>query len=710
MAGNLMDERVISFFSPYRHEFVRIASCVPSVDVANPAFNTEQTLAMVRAADRDRIALMVFPELGISSYAIDDLLQQDALLDAVEAGIGSLLPESEELFPVFVVGAPLRITGHLYNCAVAIHAGRILGVVPKAYLPNYREFYEKRHFTPGIDVRGQSVSLCGQTAPFGIDLLFRSAGTCAFTFHVEICEDVWVPLPPSTKAAMAGAEVLLNLSASNITIGKAEARRLLCGSQSMRGIAAYAYSAAGPGESTTDLAWDGQAAVFENGALLAETERFALGSTQAVADIDLGRLRQERMRFGSFWDCARYTGTSGEDWRTVEFVLDAPEEALPLKRRVEKFPYVPSDAQKLAENCYEAYNIQVQGLAKRLEATNTKKVVIGVSGGLDSTQALLVCTRAFDRLKLPRENILAYTMPGFATGEASKGFAWALMRGVGASGEEIDIRPAARQMLADMKHPFAAGEPVHDVTFENVQAGLRTDYLFRLANHHKGIVVGTGDLSEIGLGWSTYGVGDQMSHYNVNASVPKTLIQHLIRFVAASGDVDAATSAVLHDILAATISPELVPAEAGKPIQSTEAAIGPYALQDFNLFYISRFGFRPSKVAYLSWNAWSMEGQKNQAELGAPAESEALHFAMPEIAKWLKLFLFRFFTISQFKRSASPNGPKISSGGSLSPRGDWRAPSDSHAGAWLDELAANLPAEAEPRPPEPRTRDKAGEA
>ncbi len=680
---------MVSFFSPYRHEFVRIAAGVPRVDVANPRFNADETLLLLRQGDEQRIAVMVFPELGLSSYAIDDLLHQDALLDAVEAAIGRLLAESAALFPAFAVGAPVRVGHRLYNCAVIIHRGRILGVVPKSFLPNYREFYEKRHFTPGVGAQGGEVRLCGREVPFGTDLLFRSTGSCPFTFHAEICEDVWVPRPPSTEAAMAGAEVLLNLSASNITIGKAEARHLLCGSQSMRCVAAYAYAAAGPGESTTDLAWDGHAMVYENGALMSETERFAVDPTMAVSDIDLGRLRQERMRTGSFSDCARANASA--PWRTVEFALDAPEESLPLKRRIERFPYVPSDPAKLAENCFEAYNIQVQGLAKRLEATNTKKVVIGVSGGLDSTHALIVCARAFDRLKLPRENIMAFTMPGFATGEASKSYAWGLMRAVGATAEEIDIRPAARQMLADMRHPFAKGEAVHDITFENVQAGLRTDYLFRLANHHKGMVVGTGDLSEIGLGWSTYGVGDHMSHYNVNASVPKTLIQHLIRFVGNSGEVDEQTAKLLETILSATISPELVPAKEGEPVQSTEASVGPYALQDFNLFHVSRFGFVPSKIAYLSWNAWSAEGQANQVALGGPAAGEAIAYPLSEIRKWLKLFLFRFFTVSQFKRSAMPNGPKISSGGSLSPRGDWRAPSDSHADLWLEELEANVP-------------------
>jgi NAD+ synthase (glutamine-hydrolysing) len=498
-----------------------------------------------------------------------------------------------------------------------------------------------------------------------------------------------VPYPPSTAAALAGAEILLNLSASNITIGKAEDRRLLCASQSMRCAAAYAYTAAGHGESTTDLAWDGQAAIFENGATLAASERFSPEPTMTVADVDLGILRQERMRRTTFADCARAEEIGRGDFRTVGFALDAPEKPLRLRRTVERFPYVPADPARLAENCYEAYNIQVQGLAKRLEATRIRKLVIGISGGLDSTQALLVCCRVMDRLGLPRTNVLAFTLPGFATGEDSKARAWGLMRALGVTAEEIDIRPAARQLLTDLKHPFVAGQPVHDVTFENVQAGLRTDYLFRLANHHNALVAGTGDLSEIGLGWSTYGVGDQMSHYNVNTSVPKTLIQHLIRFVAASDTTDRSTADLLLKILAAEITPELVPAEAGSGPQSTEAVVGPYALQDFNLFYVTRYGLRPSKIAYLALHAWG------DVERGAWPPNllagDRRAYDLPTIKRWLKLFLHRFFTISQFKRSASPNGPKISSGGSLSPRGDWRAPSDSAAHVWLEELENGVP-------------------
>jgi NAD+ synthase (glutamine-hydrolysing) len=679
----------MSFFSPYRHEFLRIASCVPRIEVGDPVFNVEQTLDLARQGDAQKTALMIFPELGISAYAIDDLLFQDALLDQVEAAVADITAASRDLFPVLVVGAPIRRRGQLFNCAVVIYRGTILGVVPKIYLPNYREFYEVRQCTSGAGIRGGTINVAGRNVPFGIDLLFQSQGSVPFTAHVEICEDVWVPQPPSTAAALAGAEVLLNLSASNIIIGKSEVRRMLCTSQSARCIAAYAYSAAGPGESTTDLAWDGHAAIFEYGNKLAETGRFSLNSTMAVADVDLALLRQERMRVGTFSDCIRRNRDAVADFRTIPFSLDAPEDELPLLRNVDRFPYVPSDPTRLHENCYEAYNIQVQGLAKRLQATKTEKIVIGVSGGLDSTQALIVSTRAMDHLGLPRQNVLAYTLPGFATSDRTKSNAWMLMRSLGVSAQEIDIRPAARQMLADLGHPFARGEKVYDVTFENVQAGLRTDYLFRLANHNRALVCGTGDLSELGLGWCTYGVGDHMSHYNVNASVSKTLIQHLIRFVATSGEVDEATAKTLLTILATEISPELVPPDASGVVQSTEKMIGPYELQDFNLYYVTRYGFRPSKIAYLAHHAWSDASRGSWPEnIGA---DERRTYSLTEIKRWLEVFLFRFFAISQFKRSALPNGPKISSGGSLSPRGDWRAPSDGNARVWIDELHANVP-------------------
>jgi len=676
------------FYSLYSHEFARIACCVPRTQVANAPYNLAETLRLAREGDKAGIVLMVFPELGLSSYAIDDLLQQDALLDEVERSIAAIVEASKKLNPVLIVGAPLRTHGRLYNTAVLIHRGTIVGVVPKTYLPNYREFYEKRHFVSGANVLEKEIALAGRTVPFGTDMLFRSTGSVPMTFHVEICEDIWVPIPPSSHAALAGAELLVNLSASNITIGKAELRRLLCGSQSARASAAYAYSASGPGESTTDLAWDGQAAIFECGDMLAETERFEKDSTIVRADIDLGRIRQERLRNGGFADNGRDEGERVSRFRRIEFALDAPKKSVRLERAIERFPYVPSDPAKLRDNCYEAYNIQVQGLAQRLQSSRVQKAVIGVSGGLDSTHALVVACRAMDLLGRDRKNILAYTMPGFGTSDKTYKNAWKLMKELGVTAGEVDIKPSAMAMLKEIGHPFAKGKKVYDVTFENVQAGLRTDFLFRLANHHGGLVVGTGDLSELGLGWCTYGVGDHMSHYNPNGSVSKTLIQHLIRFVAASGDVDRKTAATLHDILDTEISPELIPADDKGVIQSTESFVGPYALQDFNLYYLTRLGYRPSKIAFLAWNAWH-DVKKGAWPANVPASAKRA-YSLAEIRKWMELFLRRFFT-NQFKRSALPNGPKISSGGSLSPRGDWRQPSDSSPDVWLAELRGSVP-------------------
>jgi NAD+ synthase (glutamine-hydrolysing) len=672
----------LPFLSPYRHGFVRVAAAVPAIAVADPAANAVATLELVRKAHEDGAALVVFPELGISAYAIDDLFLQEALLDGVEAALATIADESRDLAPVIVVGAPLRSRGRLFNCAVAVHHGEILGVVPKTFLPNYREFYERRWFASGLGVSG-AIDVAGREVPFGTDLLFRSTGSCAFTFHAEICEDVWIPTPPSARAALAGAEILLNLSASNIVIGKAEARHMLCASQSLRCQAAYVYTAAGPGESTTDMAWDGQASIYERGELLTETPRFPAGPCWTAADVDVAQIRAERMRMSSFGDAIAADDSS---FRVVAFKLDAPKGKLELKRKIDRYPFVPNDPARLAQDCYEAYNIQVQGLAERLRATGLKKLVIGVSGGLDSTQALIVSVRAMDALGLPRENVLAYTLPGFATSDFTKENAGALMRALGVTSAELDIRPAATQMLADLGHPFAKGEKVYDVTFENVQAGLRTDYLFRLANQNGGLVVGTGDLSELALGWCTYGVGDHMSHYNVNASVSKTLIQHLIGFVADSGDVGSGAAEVLRKILKTEISPELVPASAGV-IQSTQEKVGPYSLQDFNLYYLARFGMAPSKIAYLALNAWGDVAKGDWP--AAVAEGDRRAYSLEEIRDWLRLFLVRFFA-NQFKRSCLPNGPKISSGGSLSPRADWRMPSDARADAWLAELETNI--------------------
>jgi len=674
-----------AFYSPRTHGFVRVAAATPVVHIADPRSNAVEHEALMRQAGEQGVDLLVFPELSLSAYAIDDLHMQAALLDEVERQIHDLANITAETEVITVIGAPLRVGDRLYNCAVVLGEGRVLGVVPKTYLPNYREYYEKRWFSPADD---DLPELGGQWGAFGTRLIFAAENRPGFVFGVEICEDYWAPLPPSTRQAMAGARILLNLSASNIVIGKADDRALLCASQSARAMAAYVFTASGWGESTTDLAWDGQATIHELGARIAEGERFSLESHLTVADIDVDRIGLERLRTGTFADCARRELDVERAFDTVLF--EAREETLAsdLIRPLDRFPFVPDDAGRLDKDCYEAFNIQVQGLMRRLKSTGSKSIVIGVSGGLDSTQALLVACRAFDRLGMSRSQILGFTMPGFATSEGTRSNAWTLMKALGITGAEIDIRPVAEQMLRDIGHAYADGEPVHDITFENVQAGLRTDYLFRLANQNHGFVLGTGDLSELALGWCTYGVGDHMSHYNVNAGVAKTLIRHLIRWVAARPDVVEA-SEVLNAILDTEISPELVPAGADGKIQSTEATVGPYALNDFFLFYVTRFGLKPSKVAFLAHQAW---GDASHGDWPAHhPEDERVEYDMATIKFWLRKFLVRFFQTSQFKRSALPNGPKVVTGGSLSPRGDWRAPSDGNARVWLDELEANVP-------------------
>jgi NAD+ synthase (glutamine-hydrolysing) len=680
----------MGFDTIHTHGLVRVAACTPRVCIGDPGCNTQETLDLARRGDAQHVDLMVFPELGLSAYAIDDLLLQDALLAKVESSIARILQESASIRSVLVLGAPIRRNGRVYNCAVVLHRGRLLGVVPKSFLPNYREYYEKRWFAAGAGLAGLVMTLAGQEASFGTDLVFHGRGVDDFVFHVELCEDFWAATPPSTQGALAGALILCNLSASNIVVGKADERALLCASQSVRCQAAYVYSAAGPGESTTDLAWDGQATIHELGALLSATQRFPTQSQMTIADVDVQRLRLERMRTPTFNDAAAANGHPESRFRRVYFDHAKTTVATGLRRAVDRFPFVPDDSARRDQDCYETFNIQAQGLMQRLAATKIQRVVIGVSGGLDSTHALLVAAKTFDLLGLPRAQILGFTLPGFATGERTKSNAWALMKALRITAEEIDIRPAANRMLADLKHPFAAGEQVFDVTFENVQAGLRTDYLFRIANQRNALVLGTGDLSELALGWCTYGVGDHMSHYNVNGSLAKTLVQHLVRWVIDSGQFDAAASAVLKSILETRISPELVPAGA-REMQSTEAKIGPYELQDFNLYHITRYGFRPSKVAFLAWHAWRDRSVGLWPDGIAPEARRSYELA--EIKQWLGVFLHRFFELSQFKRSALPNSPKVVSGGNLSPRGDWRAPSDGNAALWLAELDENVPDE-----------------
>ena len=673
---------VSNFFNMYNHGFIRAAVCIPELKVADTFFNTQKTIELARRAASNKAILAIFPELGLSAYSNEDLFHQDALLQSVREAIAQIKKASEKINIIIVAGAPLQVDCRLFNCAVVIYKGRIMGVAVKSYLPNYREFYEARQFTPAAAALSSRIELAGQKdIPFGADIIFNVANIKNFNFFLELCEDLWVPIPPSSFAAMAGATVIGNLSASNITIGKSEYRHQLAANQSARLVAAYLYAAAGAGESTTDLAWDGHAMIYENGTLLAESSRFAQQAQIIYSDIDLDRLAQDRMRLTSFSQNAVTHKEKILSFRRVDFNVNILTSRILLNREYPRFPYIPADPSKRDQRCYEAYNIQVQGLSKRLKSSDINNIAIGVSGGLDSTHALIVAAKTMDSLGLSRSNIKAYTMPGFATSIKTYNNALKLMKTLGVEANEIDIKPACLQMLKDIKHPYSYGKKVFDITFENVQAGQRTAHLFRLANMRNALVVGTGDLSELALGWSTYGIGDHMSHYNVNASVPKTLIQHLIRWVAHTNQFSPEVSKILIDVLETEISPELIPGKTGgQPGQKTEDVIGPYELQDFNNFYITRFGYLPSKVAFLAYHAWKDKTKGLWPDISADKRNS---YTLKEIKKWLYVYLYRFFKTSQYKRSCVPNGPKVGSGGSLSPRGDYRAPSDSEAEVWL---------------------------
>lgn len=710
-------EPTLVFRSAYDQGFARVAAVTLPVHLADPAANARAMIEQARALDGEGVCLVAFPELSLTGYSVDDLFLSDVLATAVLEAIEQIRAASAELLPALVIGAPLRVGTRLYNCAVVIQGGRVLGIAPKSYLPTYREFYEGRYFACGTEIGVEHLTLPGvrddaapssapqpasagaaqQAAgrgacvPFGADLLFEVPDVPGLTFHVEVCEDMWVPLPPSSLAALAGACVLVNISGSPITVGRAEDRELLARASSARNLAAYVYAAAGQGESSTDLAWDGQTFVYECGQLLGSTERFPDGPRATVVDVDIESLAAERLRQGTFDDNRAALLTDASFRRIPVPGLRAPRTDIGLRRAVDRFPFVPDDPARLAQDCYEAYNIQVAALVQRMQAIGLPTIVIGVSGGLDSTHALIVAARAVDRLGLGREHIHAITMPGFATSEHTKSNALALARALGCHVEELDIRPAATQMLTEMGHPYGRGErgrEVYDVTFENVQAGLRTDFLFRIAGQRGGIVLGTGDLSELALGWCTFGVGDQMSHYNVNAGIPKTLIQHLIRWVVSEKLFSDDAGRVLLSILDTEISPELVPAADGEPIQSTQAKIGPYALQDFTLWHVLRRGARPSKIAFLAEKAWADASTGLWPE-GLP-EEDRVSYDLATIRRWELLFLRRFF-VNQFKRSTLPNGPKVVAGGSLSPRGDWRMPSDASSAAWIAELTRNVP-------------------
>jgi NAD+ synthase (glutamine-hydrolysing) len=736
--------------SIYDHGFLRVAAVTSPVALADPATNAQRHLEVLRDLHQQQVGLAVFPELSLTGYSLGDLVMQEPLLDAAEAAVLTVLEASRDLLPIIIVGAPLRAQDRtrILNCAVVIHRGQILGVTPKQHLATYREFEERRWFAPGDDADGGSVRIGDRLAALTPHGLITVTDLPGLRLFVEICEDMWVPVPPSAEAALAGATVIANLSSSPVTVGRAEDRKLMARSLSARGQAAYLYAAAGEGESTTDLAWDGQTFVYECGDLLGETERFPQGPRATVVDIDLDRLVAERRQQNTFDDNRRTHAASlakfheaqttrlfgphsvepGDEvtpehaaWvlesetglrresadlrretadQTGEITPSRPATGAgsrpatgPLRRPLNRFPFVPSDPARLAQDCYEAYNIQVEGLVRRLSAIGGDKPggtrpVIGVSGGLDSTHALIVCARAMDRLGRDRSEILAYTMPGFGTSENTRSNAELLSLALGASFETLDIRPAATQMLKGLDHPVGRGEEVYDVTFENVQAGLRTDYLFRLANHHGGIVVGTGDLSELALGWATFGVGDHMAHYGVNAGVPKTLIQHLIRWVITEGMFSEQASAVLQAVLDTEISPELIPTKAGEKAQSTEDSIGPYALHDFTLHHLLRRGYGPGKIAYLAHQTWG-DASTGQWPPGYD-DKDVRAYSRGEIKQWLTVFTRRFFA-NQFKRSTLPNAPKVLAGGAVSPRGDWRMPSDATAAAWLAEIERDVP-------------------
>ncbi|MCL2490257.1 MAG: NAD(+) synthase [Propionibacteriaceae bacterium] len=671
----------MDFANIYAQGFARVAARVLPVKLADPVANAASVIEDVKALSDDGVCLVAYPELSLTGCSCGDLFLQDALLGATEDAIVALVDASAELRPVIIVGAPVRADGRIYNCAVVIQGGQLQMIVPKTY-PSRSD--EQRWFTSG----GDEVSFGGlqdhqaMWAPFGTAQTLET-GITGLTVGIEIGDDM---------AAVAGATVLVKMDGSPAVVGRADTRKLLVQAASITGNAAVVFAGAGVGESTTDAAWDGASFVYELGDLLGESPRFTTGPTGTTVDVDLRRIQLARLRQGTQADspaempqptndccdgccdgddcCA---GSAADDK-----VADLPSGDIGLRRPLARFPFVPDDAAALDACCFEVMHIQLTALARRLESIGpSTKVVIGVSGGLDSTNALLVAAGAMHRLRRPMSDILAFTMPGFATSEGTKSNAWRLMKAVGATAEEIDIRPAARQMLKDLGHP----EDLYDVTFENIQAGLRADYLFRAANQRGGMVLGTGDLSEAALGWCTYGVGDHISHYNVNAGLPKTMMQYVIRWMIDQhmvGDADD----VLRDILAQEISPELVPVKAGEQIQSTQSAVGPYPLNDFFLAHMLA-GEAPSRIAYLAWQAWR-DAEAGAWPPGTPGD-QCVAYDLATIKAWLGKFYQRFFA-SQFKRSCSPDGPQVLSV-SLGPRGGWAMPSDAKPDAWLAELA-----------------------
>lgn len=635
--------------------FVKVAAAVPRVKIADCKYNAGQLESLIAIADGKGVQIITFPEMCITAYTCGDLFGQQLLLEEAEMGLMQILNNTRQLDIISILGMPIAVNSTVINAAVVIQKGKILGVVPKTYLPNYKEFYEQRWFTSALQVAEDNVRLCGQIVPMGTNLLFETSDT---TFGIEICEDLWSTIPPSSTLALQGAEILFNLSADNEGIGKHSYLRSLISQQSARCIAGYVFSSCGFGESTTDVVFAGNGLIYENGSELAHNKRFSLEEQLVISEIDVERLRAER-RINTTFAASKGTVPSGKKPLriTTEFVNS---KELNLTRTFDMHPFVPQ-GETLNERCEEVFSIQVAGLAQRLVHTGAKTAVIGISGGLDSTLALLVCVRTFDKLELPRKNIIGVTMPGFGTTDRTYHNALSLMKSLGITIREISIKEACIQHFKDINHNIN----IHDVTYENSQARERTQILMDIANQTWGMVIGTGDLSELALGWATYN-GDHMSMYGVNGSVPKTLVKYLVKWVA-ENDIDEESRITLLDIVETPISPELIPAdENGEIQQKTEDLVGPYELHDFFLYYFMRFGFRPSKIYYLANIAFKDIYDEET------------------IKKWLSTFFRRFFN-QQFKRSCLPDGPKVGSI-SISPRGDWRMPSDANSAMWLKEI------------------------
>ena len=634
--------------------FVRCASAVPKLRVADCKYNTGEIIKLISAAAQKDVELLVFPELCITGYTCSDLFFQSSLLTAAEESLSAIAEASRGKNIVAVVGLPINIGNSLYNCSVAIYDGDILGAVPKTYIPNYGEYYEKRWFKSGKGLKG-GIALCGQSVPIGTNLLFAAEGIENFTFGIEICEDLWAAIPPSSRLALSGAAIIANTSASNELATKNEYRTSLVANQSARCICGYVYSSAGIGESTQDMVFSGHSLICENGSLLIEGDRFSLDSSLIMADIDTELLVNDRRKNTSFSEGSSF------DPEIISFCMYERNKD-DLERFIRPQPFVPNDDRELNSRCSDIFNIQAAGLVKRISHTKAKSLVIGISGGLDSTLALLVAVKACDYLDMSRKSVIGVTMPGFGTTDRTYNNAISLMGALGVTIREIPIAKATTQHFSDIGHD----PDVHDVTYENSQARERTQILMDLANKENGLVVGTGDLSELALGWATYN-GDHMSMYGVNSGVPKTLVRMLIKWTVRFGSLDSITTKILKDILDTPVSPELLPPDENDNInQKTEDIVGPYELHDFFLYYVVRCGFTPAKIYFLAKNAFS----------GVYDETTIL--------KWLKNFYRRFFA-QQFKRSCLPDGPKVGTI-SLSPRGDWRMPSDASARLWLEEL------------------------